>query len=138
MKRLLIAESELQALARAIEIIESPARFGCVLDLGKIETYHDRVGSILNEAKKILFILRAKLVLLDESRPSSSAQSISDLLTTDVLQTAGIERESHQQIVAIGCTIMRGAEHLGMARSHTMAKRIARALNQYHPNRRGC
>lgn len=63
--------------------------------------------------------------------------------TPDAIRESAIKMERETdvgaaQIVAIGCTIMRGAEHLGMARSHTMAKRIARALNQYHPNRRGC
>lgn len=36
-----------------------------------------------------------------------------------------------------GCAVMYGLECVGVARSHTMAKRIANALNAYQPNREG-
>jgi len=39
--------------------------------------------------------------------------------------------------VAIGQTIMRGAEHIATAKSGTMAQRIARALNNHKPDRKG-
>lgn len=41
------------------------------------------------------------------------------------------------QFVHVGCVIMRGAESIARARSKTMAKRIANALNSYTPNREG-
>jgi hypothetical protein len=41
------------------------------------------------------------------------------------------------QFVAIRATIMRGGQHIATARSHTMAKRIANALNRYIPSREG-
>lgn len=39
--------------------------------------------------------------------------------------------------VAIRCNVMRGGERVATAASNTMAKRIANALNNYTPNRRG-
>jgi hypothetical protein len=39
--------------------------------------------------------------------------------------------------VAVGKAIMRADEFIARARSHTMALRIANALNQYQPNRSG-
>jgi len=40
-------------------------------------------------------------------------------------------------VIEGGKVIMRGAEFIARARSATMARRIANALNQYTPNRRG-
>ena len=39
--------------------------------------------------------------------------------------------------VAVGKVVMRADEFIARARSHTMALRIANALNQYQPNRSG-
>lgn len=39
--------------------------------------------------------------------------------------------------VSIGKIVMRGQEAWARARSHTFAKRIANALNQYTPNDKG-
>lgn len=39
--------------------------------------------------------------------------------------------------VSVNRSVMRGAEHIATAVSTTMAHRIARALNQYQPNKRG-
>lgn len=39
--------------------------------------------------------------------------------------------------VAIKTTVMRGSEHIALAVSHTMARRIARALNKHKPNEKG-
>lgn len=39
--------------------------------------------------------------------------------------------------VAIKLAIMRGSERVAVAVSHTMARRIANALNLYQPNHRG-
>jgi len=41
------------------------------------------------------------------------------------------------QFVAVRATIMRGGLHIATARSHTMAKRLANALNRYIPSREG-
>lgn len=41
------------------------------------------------------------------------------------------------QFAAVGFAIMRGAERVALAVSHTMAKRIANALNNHKPNQRG-
>lgn len=41
------------------------------------------------------------------------------------------------QFVGVGCSVMRGSEHICAARSSTMAQRIAAALNDYKPNSRG-
>lgn len=41
------------------------------------------------------------------------------------------------RFVAIGSTVMRGDEHIGVMRSHTMAKRTANALNAHVPNKEG-
>lgn len=38
---------------------------------------------------------------------------------------------------AVNRVIMRGSEFIARARSHTMALRIANALNKYQPNRSG-
>ena len=39
--------------------------------------------------------------------------------------------------VAVGRSVLRGAEHVAQVCSGTMAKRIASALNRYKPDRRG-
>lgn len=41
------------------------------------------------------------------------------------------------QFVAVDRSIMRGAEHIATAITHSFAKRIARALNLHVPNRKG-
>lgn len=41
------------------------------------------------------------------------------------------------QFAAIAKTVMRGAEFICTAKSSTMARRIARALNEHKPNSRG-
>lgn len=41
------------------------------------------------------------------------------------------------QFVAIGRSVMRGADHIATAVSNTFAQRIARALNRHKPNSRG-
>jgi hypothetical protein len=41
------------------------------------------------------------------------------------------------QFVAVGASVMRGAEHIATAVSNTFARRIARALNEHKPNSRG-
>jgi hypothetical protein len=41
------------------------------------------------------------------------------------------------KFVAVGKTVMRGQEFVANAASHTMALRIARALNNHKPNARG-
>jgi predicted amidophosphoribosyltransferase len=45
--------------------------------------------------------------------------------------------ESPPKFVAVRVAVMRGAEWIATAASHNMARRIARALNQYQPNERG-
>lgn len=42
-----------------------------------------------------------------------------------------------QPFVAVGRAVMRGAEHIAQAVSGTFAKRIANALNNHVPDRRG-
>ena len=39
--------------------------------------------------------------------------------------------------VAVKLAVMLGAERIAVAVSHTMAKRIANALNHHQPNKRG-
>lgn len=39
--------------------------------------------------------------------------------------------------VAVKLAVMRGSEHIAVAVSHTMAKRISNALNNHTPNKRG-
>jgi hypothetical protein len=39
--------------------------------------------------------------------------------------------------VAVGRSVVRGENHVAIAISHTMAKRISRALNNHVPNSRG-
>ena len=39
--------------------------------------------------------------------------------------------------VAVRQAVMRGSEHIAYAVSHTMARRIARALNHHKPNEKG-
>jgi hypothetical protein len=41
------------------------------------------------------------------------------------------------RFVAVGASVMRGAEHIATAVSNTFARRIARALNDHKPNSRG-
>lgn len=41
------------------------------------------------------------------------------------------------KFVAVGTSVMRGAEHIATAISTTFARRIARALNEHKPNSRG-
>lgn len=41
------------------------------------------------------------------------------------------------QFVGVGCSVMRGSEHICAAKSGTMARRIAAALNAHAPNERG-
>jgi hypothetical protein len=41
------------------------------------------------------------------------------------------------KFVAVGASVMRGAEHIATAISNTFARRIARALNEHTPNSRG-
>lgn len=45
--------------------------------------------------------------------------------------------EDPTKFVAVGLAVMRGSEHIAQGRSHTMALRIARALNNHKPNSRG-
>lgn len=48
-----------------------------------------------------------------------------------------VREATNQQFAAIRKAIMRGAECVATASSHTMAKRIANALNGYRPNAKG-
>ncbi len=41
------------------------------------------------------------------------------------------------RFVAVKLAVMRGADRVAVAVSHTMAKRIANALNAHKPNQRG-
>ena len=43
----------------------------------------------------------------------------------------------HLQFVGVGALVMRGSERVAVATTKTMAKRIARALNNHTPNREG-
>lgn len=67
-----------------------------------------------------------------------SRETIADLQTLD---DAGLVAPPaapvEPKFVAIGCKVMMGAECLCVARSNTMARRIARALFLHTPNERG-
>lgn len=57
----------------------------------------------------------------------------------EALRKAGLwpETPPPPRFVNIGPSVMQGAEAICLARSNTMAKRIAAALNWYKPGRRG-
>jgi hypothetical protein len=65
-----------------------------------------------------------------------SRQTLEDLQTLDA---AGLiaPPAAPSKFVAIGCKVMMGAECVCVARSNTMARRIARALFNHTPNERG-
>lgn len=55
------------------------------------------------------------------------------------MATTPIVKKPKDPFVAVrrSGVVMRGQEYICKAVSHTMAKRIARALNDYQPNERG-
>lgn len=51
--------------------------------------------------------------------------------------TTPTDQKSNAQFVAAGVAVMMGLERVAVARSHNFAKRIAAALNNHKPGRRG-
>jgi hypothetical protein len=49
-----------------------------------------------------------------------------------------LPRITPARFVAVKVAVMQGAERVAVARSKTMAKRIANALNRYTPGSEGC
>ncbi len=47
------------------------------------------------------------------------------------------EQKPQPKFVAVGTIVYKGSEFIGRICSHTMAKRIANALNIYRPNKKG-
>jgi hypothetical protein len=53
------------------------------------------------------------------------------------LEEENLEPTDTKEFVAVGTGIMYGDQCVGWARSNTMARRIAKALNEHLPNRKG-
>jgi hypothetical protein len=56
---------------------------------------------------------------------------------TEWLEEEELEPTDTKEFVAVGTGIMYGNQCVGWARSNTMARRIARALNEHLPDRKG-
>jgi hypothetical protein len=48
-------DDKVEPLRKAMDILDNPAAYGCTLDLGDAATYQDRVGRIVDEARKAAF-----------------------------------------------------------------------------------
>jgi 3-deoxy-D-arabino-heptulosonate 7-phosphate (DAHP) synthase len=60
-----------------------------------------------------------------------------ELLSREFLESQDLEVTETKEFIAKGTGVMYGDQCVGWAKSNTMARRIARALNEHLPNRKG-